>query len=362
MNRKALEQRFLSPSPAPWKTFVMDVHDHGDPLEFLLSAFGDSASHGPASVGETEDRYLYTIDTLRASFVVDSLDGRFWSFHSESPASDANAFLRSVVARRRDVDFVWLPSAHLRGVQRDASPVWIKTEFRGRSLLPLNAVQELSVKVRGREAQALLDVISRNDEFPYAVSVSQLGVDVTDPDLGSVREAIDRLAIFVAQGDSFALHQSIVQGVVKRYKGLVEAAEGVSLGFDAFPHENPGHLDETGGVLTGGPIEFTFSRPLTDLDRFLDGLLSSREPFRLWGIANDVSDDYSDIEAVDLHVGQRIRLEVSKTMIRIHLRRGGCGNTVARLVSNLQHHVDGGLTATDPAIDEHLRSVEPALT
>jgi hypothetical protein len=118
--------------------------------------------------------------------------------------------------------------------------------------------------------------------------------------------------------------------------------------------------DEGGGRLVGGPIELTFSRPLTDINLFLDGLLSSREPFRLWGIANDVSDDYTEIEAVDLHVGQRIRIEVSSTMIRIFLRTGGCGNTIARLVSNLQHHVDGGLSATDPTIQLHLSAREPA--
>lgn len=111
--------------------------------------------------------------------------------------------------------------------------------------------------------------------------------------------------------------------------------------------------------MSGGPIEFTFSRPITDIGLFLDGLLSSREPFRLWGVANDVSDDYSEVEAVDLHVGERIRVEVSPEMIRIHLRRGGCGNTVARLVANLQHHVDGGIKAVDPDINRHLMASSP---
>jgi len=236
---------------------------------------------------------------------------------------------------------------------------WIKTEFQGKTILPPTAVQELSVKVRGREAQALLDVISQNREFPYAVSVSQLGIQVNDPDFGSVVEAVDRKALFVARGDSFALHQNIVQSVVVKYRGLVESAERVAIGFDALGHHYADADGESGGRSVGGPIELAFSRPLPDLNMFLDGLLSSREPFRLWGIANDVSDEYTEVEAVDLHVGQRIRIEVSPTMMRIHLRRGGCGNTVARLVSNIQHHVDGGLIAVDPSIQAHLAPEEP---
>src|SRR5665213_1468227 len=143
-------------------------------------------------------------------------------------------------------------------------------------------------------------------------------------------EAIDGCSAFDTDG---------VQSVVARYRGLVESAERAAIGMTAIHEHSPGKEENEGGCrLVGGPIELTFSRPLTDIDLFLDGLLSSREPFRLWGIANDVSDDYTEIEAVDLHVGQRIRIEVSSTMIRIFLRTGGCGNTIARLVSNLQHH------------------------
>jgi hypothetical protein len=354
VNRKTLEGQFLSQGAAPWKTFVMDVHDHGEPREFLGDVFGS------ADVQETDDQYLHSVSAERVEFVVDNLDGRFWSFHSASPAAHANALLRAAVARRRDLDFVWLPTAHLKMIQRGVPPNWIKTDFRGRAILPMSAVQELSVKVRGREAQALLNVISQNHEFPYAVSVSQLGLDVNDVDLGSVREAIDRQALFVARGDSFVLHQSVVQSVVARYRGLVESAEQVAIGLEAIGHDSEeSEENEGGGRLVGGPIELTFSRPLTDIDMFIDGLLSSREPFRLWGIANDVSDDYTEIEAVDLHVGQRIRIEVSPNMIRVHLRQGGCGNTIARLVSNLQHHVDGGLSATDPTIQRHLAAEPP---
>ncbi len=345
MNRKALEDMFLAPGVSPWKTFLLEVHADGEPEEFLRDAFGNAA------IRETEDRFLHSVVTPELEFTVDHLDSRFWSFHSNGSAAQMNAYLKAAVARRRDLDFVWLPSAHLRQIRRGTPPNWIKTEFRGQMALPLDEVQELAVTVRGRPAQDLLDVISGNSDFPYAISVSQLELAIADPDLGVVREAVNRFALFVAKGDSFALHQNVVQSVATRYRRLVEAAEHVALGIDAMDHAD---RDEGGGRLVGGPIELTFSRPLLELDRFVDNLLSSREPFRLWGIVGHPSGDYREVEAVDLHVGQRLRLEVSSEMVRIHLRRGGCGNTVARLVSNLQHHVDGGLTASDPEIQSQL--------
>jgi hypothetical protein len=221
-------------------------------------------------------------------------------------------------------------------------------------ILPLSDVQELSVTVKGRSAQQLLDVISKNTEFPHAVSLSKLELEIADSGLGTVVEAVNRLALFVAKGDSFALHQNVVQEVISRYRGLVEAAENVGIAYEGIRSLDDPEGDLGGGKFVGGPIELTFSRPLIDLSLFLDGFLSSREPFRLWGIPNELSNSYAEVEAVDLHVGQRIRIEVSNEMLRIYLRQGGCGNTVARLVSNLQHHVDGGLTALDPSIQTHL--------
>jgi hypothetical protein len=344
VNRKTLESQFLSQGSSPWKTFVLEAHSDGEPHDFLADVFG--ATH----IEETDDRFLFQLSTPELDITVDTLEDRFWSFHTINSAAESQSLLRAAVARRRDLDFVWLPSAHLRLIQRGIPPNWIKTDFRGRMILSLNEVQELSLTVRGRAAEDLLDLISGTSEFPYAVSLSQLGVDVTDPDLGSVVEAVNRRALFVAKGDSFALHQHVIQTAVRRYRALVEAAENIAMSID--PIESSG--EDGGGRPSGGPIELSFSRPLVDLDLFLDGLFSSREPFRLWGAVNDAFEDYAEVEAVDLHVGQRLRIEVSRTMIRVHLRKGGCGNTVARLVSNLQHHVDGGIVATDESIQRHL--------
>ena len=71
MNRKSLEEQFLTQGSAPWKTFVMDVHDRGEPREFLSDVFGS------ASIQDTEDEYLHSVNTTEVRFVVDNLEDRF---------------------------------------------------------------------------------------------------------------------------------------------------------------------------------------------------------------------------------------------------------------------------------------------
>ena len=61
---------------------------------------------------------------------------------------------------------------------------------------------------------------------------------------------------------------------------------------------------------------------------------------------------------MDLHVGQRLRFDVTNDWLRVYLFEGGCGNTIAGLASNLQHHFDGALYILDKELDSSMR---PAL-
>ena len=82
-------------------------------------------------------------------------------------------------------------------------------------------------------------------------------------------------------------------------------------------------------ALPGAPIGIKFTRSIDDLALFCGELFSAREPFRLWG-RPVLLDDVATVEAVDLHVGQRITLDIGREWMQIYLRAGCCGNTVAR--------------------------------
>lgn len=341
MNRRQLADQFATPRPSPWKTFVVEAHPHGaDSRDYLADVFEG------ARVETTDDVHLHdvTVDD-ELSFTVDDLDGRFWSFHSTAPTEQSVREIKRRITARRDLDFVWLPSHHLKQVRPGVHPSYLKTDFKGWDVLPPDEIRDLAITVRGHDADRLLDVIRKRDGNEHAISIDRLTVPAFDPELGHVEEAVNRFAHFIAKGDSFALHQEVVADVVGRYRLLVEAAEARAIGFSSF--------EEGGGRATGAPIEVRFSRPLPHVPAFLDELFSSREPFRLWGL-HRADERYGECDGVDLHVGECIRVEAQAEFLRIHLYEGGCGNTVARLVSNLQHHVDGALTLADPELQDLL--------
>jgi len=76
-------------------------------------------------------------------------------------------------------------------------------------------------------------------------------------------------------------------------------------------------------------------------------------PFRLWGEAEIAADGIGSVEAVDLHVGQRLSIDVTVDGVRLYLPEGTCGNTIVRLVTNLQHRFDNR-AFTEPDLQQLL--------
>lgn len=119
----------LDPS-SPTKTFVLEVHTE-DSAGYLSDMVGSTA------LEVTDDAYLFRARVGEHVFWVDQLDDRFWSFHTDMPVREASAFLRDQIERRRDLDWMWLPSGHLRNAWPDSTSRQVRTRFQGERFLPL---------------------------------------------------------------------------------------------------------------------------------------------------------------------------------------------------------------------------------
>lgn len=331
----------LSPS-SPTKTFVVETHSD-DPQALLRDIAGSK------NVEDTADAYLFRIHTPQGRMWVDQLDERFWTFHTDIPVRHASAFLAPQIDRRRDLDWVWLPSDHLRKVWPQSVSRRVKTSFNGSQFVgDSSPAQDLRVQLAGKDADTLLDLIAADDRYRPAVSFDSIQASISDPDFGTIEEAVNRMGRFAVSGNSFELHVQFVQQVVSRYSTLVRLCERRGIRFTPFKKGNDG-----GGLSSGGPVVIRFSRQIPNLERFAMTLFSSRQPFRLWGVP-EISGETAEIDAVDLHVGQTLPIDIGPDWLRVYLREGSCGNTVARLITNLQHSFDGALRLEDPILEAAL--------
>jgi hypothetical protein len=361
MNRADLARRVPLDGAVPAKSFVLEVHTD-DPPGYL------SEIAGLGNVEPTKDIYLSRVLVPHGEFWVDRLQQRFWVFHTIMPSSEAASWLRDRVESRRDTDWMWLPSSHLRHIAPDAAPHRVRTDFDGTRLVAADdSAHDLRVQLTGSHAERLLDQISAMPEYRAAVSFSSIEVHLDDPELGTLREAVKRSGLFAARGDDFAYHAQFVRSAIGRYARLVETVEAMAMGFSplpsapASPQGVDGEVppdDYVGASFSGIPMGIRFSRQIADLAGFCAEVFSSRAPFRLWG-QPIVDEEVAIVDAVDLHIGRRFGVEVGRNWMRVYLNTGTCGNTVARLVSNLQTRFDGALSLTNRDLQE-AATLQPA--
>lgn len=281
-----------------------------------------------------QDEALAMLQGDKGTLIVDMLDPRFWLVHTSARVEFLDQVLKTSLWSSRDLDWCWLPKHIVEDFRTSGAVQWFKTDFQSDQLTPVEGqkARRLRVQLEGDDAYELLQVIQGQPDYTHAAPLTAIAVELSDSEIGEVREVADYKGRFAATGNSFDLHVGWVSRVIGLYSRFVR---GLEADFAIkWSQQEDGGLTFDGEVVT-----MNFGRRVSDLDTFLSGLFSCRDPFRLWGVPR-VSDGFASVRAVDLHVGKLLDLEIHQSGMRIYLREGGCGNSVARLLANLQHRYD----------------------
>lgn len=139
------------------------------------------------------------------------------------------------------------------------------------------------------------------------------------------------------RSDSFYDHRAQVRQVVETYRRATDASEAALW--------LPG--DHDGARFHGSALTLRFSEPLSGptFERWLDSTFTRHGRFRLSGRVFRTGPTRAQIAAIDRHLWQTLQMEVSARGITALLPTGTCGNTVHRLVTNIQRYLDPAVQA-----------------
>jgi hypothetical protein len=197
--------------------------------------------------------------------------------------------------------------------------------------------RRLRVQLEGDHSEELYEMLVGHSGYRHAAALTAVATGLEEPRVGAIDEVAHYKGRFLPRGESFELHDAFLTRAIGRYRGMVEAIEQRS----AIRWTGS---EDTGIVYEGGVVVLRFERPVPDMALLLRGLFSSKAPFRLWGVPREIRDDFYEVEAVDLHIGEHLRMELSPHWVRLFLSEHSCGNTVLRLLTNLQHRFDAAVS------------------
>lgn len=280
----------------------------------------------------SEDLHILAGDQI--VLAVDSLDARFWHVYSTSSKTQVERVLKRVLSTTTQLDSAWMPRSLLQEI--DGTHRWLKSSFEGEELLGPDApARKWRARFEGDGPDALLDLLAREDQYARASALTAIGASITEPGIGVANVAADWRGNFIIGHGEFSAGASVVARAADRYAAFVTGLEsGHQLRFAGAPD------GATGIALNGDVAVLWFDEAIRDVERVVDRLFAAKEPFRLWAVPRQVSEHEWEANAVDLHVGQPLRLEISPNRVRVLLGENTCGNTLARLLTNLQQHLD----------------------
>jgi len=146
------------------------------------------------------------------------------------------------------------------------------------------------------------------------------------------------------RSESFRDHRSHVLFVVRIYEQLLTSTEQQAWYSIQESVGVPGQFRR----IVGAPVVIRFQEPLnsTVFDYWITATFErKRNRFRLWGHPIRLGSAKVHVYGVDRHLWQPLFLELTTRGCTAIIPNGTCGNTVHRLVTNIQRYLDPGAQA-----------------
>jgi hypothetical protein len=140
------------------------------------------------------------------------------------------------------------------------------------------------------------------------------------------------------RSESFRDHRSHLLFVVRIYERLLKSTEEQTWYSIKESVSEPGKFHN----LVGAPVVVRFGEPLTRevFDQWIHATFErKRNRFRLWGHPVRLGPTKVHVYGVDRHLWRPLFLELTATGCTAIIPRGTCGNTVHRLITNIQRYL-----------------------
>lgn len=370
------------------KSYLVEFHpksnghaQHSWDSEEVFKSLKIAGQSYGARVSRTEDdSLLYLVhseQSYSAEFIVDCLNPRFLTFHTLSKVRATDRFIfKRLTQYQPEFDLFWFPVSLLEDIEKREQVAGWEASFNPLlDIVDFEAGEEIIADDDEQTAELEDDPLESAEavesELPYGMlKHTRLRMNIQRPDaLQAYRELKYHSKIFpdvplssilaerydneletharariksngkiTGRGTDFSAYLQIVNGTLDNYAHVINTLESrYWLGLE------PVRLGESVGLrLRGEPFCITFDSEI-NVELVAAAMFNCDRPFRLMGEPERLADNFYVIDAVDLHVGQPLALEIMPNMIRLYLYSGTCGNTIVRILRSLQHYIISNL-------------------
>lgn len=320
---------------------------------------------------EPMDDALYRVATEdRGCFALaEEITSRIIAIYTAEESRVADRLLRNAVASTPRLDHAWFSGTYLTTFWKALIPT-----ISGRSAVRMRFQHEdlfgygERVPTEGHEDGGLWDEIS-SEEPPLERCASSIEITLRAADLMEALPTVSlslkpmnamgvlRIPSVVYPGGNELYHDGKITNRTSNYQdhrlkvaGVASQYTDVTCNLETIAWTSTESVPmqaDSGIKVQATPVLIEFSDPL-EPDTFRTFVARTFEegsrPFRLWGTPIWLGARKAHVYGLDLHLFQKFMMELTPEYIELFLPKGTCGNTLHRLVTNLQRYVSPRLS------------------
>ncbi|MDT3765837.1 hypothetical protein [Priestia filamentosa] len=279
---------------------------------------------------------------------IEQINSRFSTLYTTEPSKFSDRLTLSYVKNSTILDSLWISGKMFDKFLNDITSYHhsqrftrMKFEFNAmfeQDHLENNGIQEHKVSSVSL-VEELGGIVEKLDGVrQYFSSFYSVGSLRFPSNVGRGGHDVYQNGKFTNRSDSFTDHRVQLREVVKVYQEMTERLEK-----KVWIEANEINNNLNGTSFKASPVTIKFNKPLRChvFNNFVESTFpKGREPFKIYGEIKRFSEEHVHIYGVDLHLWQNVMLDLSTTEFILFLPKGTCGNTIHRLVTNIQRFLD----------------------
>jgi len=337
------------------KTQIIEVDNHKSSLfETLNNAVSDDDA-------VFTDTHIYSLDEplffcLRTQveeegdIYIDGLDERFVILYTLMKSKPFDIIIDALTTNS-NLDKSWLPQDFMLSMDKLGAFRGYGGRFNNAYFVDTPEIilddnltfRKLSFKSWGN-TKRLLELIQEDKELFNEFALTNMRIksiyDKKDEN-DTVIDDITYSGRITSLGRSFRAHNEITMKIQKAYRHIVTNVI-----------EDKYAIDYRDNSIKGSRLYFSFAKPISDILDFSERLFSGKQPFRLWGVSSFIEKDFTRVEVLDMHIGERFTVDIHNDKLIMMISSGVCGNSVMRLLTLLQQHLGSGVKLYDQDYNE----------
>lgn len=301
-----------------------------------------------------DDGLILTDSSVCGVNFIEKINNRYWISYSHENAIDADSKISKLIKNDPRLDNLWLSGLFFDSFWQeliedveDHRIIKMSFEFTDK----YEEMEELDYKEQPKNSSNLIarkGILSDNlnalrstslDAFNCITALRYPSIASTGGnDFYSNGKVTNR-------SDNFREFRDQIIYIIKWYQQATNIIEHTSW-LDSRTINNH---EQSFSEFIGSPITIEFEQEL-EMEKFLNFIDSvfkgNNSPFRIWGEPIEISSSVYQVYGLDMHLFNEIYIEFTPKMFTIILPNESCGNTVHRMITNIQKNLSPRITVT----------------